>query len=139
MRDFLRNDEVVVLCSVADDEMVGGSLVRKLALEVRKLRAAQSASAERAREAALHANNPTLVGGARGNASDETEKKVKALEFAAREFTKHSGPASDVDERATFSRDLCTAALRYARAYYAEAREYGLIPEYERVAVKDEV
>ena len=66
--------------------------------------------------------------------SDETERAERVLEFAAREFTKHSGPQSDESERRTFSRDLCNAALRYARAYYAEARELGLIPEYERVA-----
>ena len=66
---------------------------------------------------------------------EETEKMGEALEHAGREFGKHSGPRSDERERATFGRDLRVAALRYARAYYAEAREYGLIPEYERVTI----
>lgn len=65
------------------------------------------------------------------NLSDETERQERALETAAREYAKHSGPTSDERERGTFSRDLRAAAMRYARAYYAEARELGLIPEYE--------
>ena len=64
---------------------------------------------------------------------DETEQMERALETAGREYGKHSGPSSDESERRTFARDLRVAALRYARAYYAEARELGLIPEYERV------
>lgn len=67
---------------------------------------------------------------------DETEELERALETAGREFGKHSGPQSDERERRTFARDLHIAALRYARAYYAEARELGLIPEYERVACR---
>jgi hypothetical protein len=63
------------------------------------------------------------------NLSDETEKQERALETAAREYGKHSGPASDESERRTFARDLRMTALRFARAYYAEARELGLIPE----------
>lgn len=63
--------------------------------------------------------------------SDETEKMERALETAGREYGKHSGPQSDERERRTFAGDLHRAALRYARAYYAEARELGLIPEYE--------
>ena len=66
--------------------------------------------------------------------SDETAKAGEALEAAGREYGKHSGPLSDEAEREAFGRDLRTAAIRYARAYYAEARELGLIPEYERVA-----
>lgn len=65
--------------------------------------------------------------------SDETAKAAEALENAGREYAKHSGPASDAKEREVFGRDLRAAALRYARAYYAEAKELGLIPEYERV------
>jgi hypothetical protein len=65
--------------------------------------------------------------------SDETAKAGKALETAGREYTKHSGPESDEAEREAFGRDLRSAALHYARAYHAEARELGLIPEYERV------
>lgn len=65
--------------------------------------------------------------------SDETTEKARLLEIAGREYGRHSGPQSDESERVTFARDLHTAALRYARAYYAEARELGLIPEYERV------
>jgi len=61
--------------------------------------------------------------------SDETEKMAEALETAAREYGKHSGPESTVHERTAFSRDLRAAAMRYARAYYSEAREFGLIPE----------
>lgn len=60
--------------------------------------------------------------------SDETEKLATGLEMAAREFAKHSGPTSTNAEREVFARDLRTAALRYARAYYAEARNLGLIP-----------
>lgn len=67
------------------------------------------------------------------NKSDETAKAGEAMEVAAREFAKHSGPSSTAEEREVFSRDLRAAALRYARAYYAEARDLGLIPEYERV------
>lgn len=66
------------------------------------------------------------------SASEDTEKMECVLEFVAREFTKHSGPQSDAKERATFARDLHAAALRYARAYYVQAKEFGLIPEYER-------
>jgi hypothetical protein len=66
------------------------------------------------------------------SASEDTEKMEDVLRSAAREFAKHSGPQSDERERATFFRDLRTAALRFARAYYAEARELGLIPESER-------
>jgi len=68
------------------------------------------------------------------NKSDATAIAATAHEFAAREFAKHSGPRSTGVEREAFGRDLRTAALRYARAYYDEARELGLIPEYERVA-----
>ena len=65
---------------------------------------------------------------------DETIRLLaeKSLEVSAREYAKHSGPSSTEDEREAFARDLRSAALRYARAYYAEARELGLIPEYER-------
>lgn len=52
-----------------------------------------------------------------------------ALESAARAFGRHSGPESTQRERALFGQDLRAAAMRYARAYYAEARVYGLIPE----------
>lgn len=65
--------------------------------------------------------------------SDKTASAARALETAAREFGKHSGPQSTELERDAFSRDLRTAAIRYARAYVDEARELGLIPEYERV------
>jgi len=65
--------------------------------------------------------------------SDETAKAAEALETAGREYGKHSGPTSNQTESEAFGRDLRTAALRYARAYQAEARELGLIPEYERV------
>jgi hypothetical protein len=65
--------------------------------------------------------------------SDETEKQAEALEVAAREYEKHSGPSSTIAERAVFSRDLRTAALRYARAYYAEARDLGLFPTVQDV------
>lgn len=68
------------------------------------------------------------------NLSEETEKQEKALQAIARAYAKHSGPQSDERERRTFALDLHSAALRYARAYYAEARELGLIPEYERTA-----
>ena len=68
------------------------------------------------------------------NKSDVTAKAATAHEFAAREFAKHGGPSSTAEEREVFGRDLRTAALRYARAYYNEARELGLIPEYERVS-----
>lgn len=65
--------------------------------------------------------------------SDETESMGQALEDVAREFGKHSGPHPQVStnetQRAKLGRDLRTAAMRYARAYYAEARELGLIPE----------
>jgi hypothetical protein len=67
------------------------------------------------------------------NKHDATEKAGEALERLAQEFTKHSGPSSEYRERDTFSRDLRAGALRYARAYYAEARDLGLIPEYERI------
>lgn len=62
-----------------------------------------------------------------------TAEKMRCLEIAAREYGKHSGPSSSPLERDSFSRDLRVAALKFARAYYAEARELGLIPEYERV------
>lgn len=52
-----------------------------------------------------------------------------ALRSAAREFTKHTGPGVTADGLEMFARDLEAAALRYARAYYAQAREFGLIPE----------
>lgn len=68
------------------------------------------------------------------NASDATAAASDALEKAAREFGKHSGPTSTADEREAFARDLRVAALRYARAYSTEARELGLIPAYERVS-----
>lgn len=71
------------------------------------------------------------------NKNDVTATVATALEFAAREFAKHSGPSSTAEEREVFGRDLRTAALRYARAYYDEARELGLIPEYERVATTE--
>lgn len=64
--------------------------------------------------------------------NDQTAQAAAALESSARSFTRHTGPDAAEDERAVFSRDLLASALRYARAYYAEAREYGLIPEYER-------
>ena len=67
--------------------------------------------------------------------SDNTIKMGEALEASAREFTKHSGPSSTDKEREAFSRDLRSAALRFARAYYAEAREYGLIPEHAALPV----
>ena len=63
--------------------------------------------------------------------SDETAKMAEALDRAAQALGKHSGPSSSSGERDAFARDLHTAALRYARAYYAEARDLGLIPEYE--------
>lgn len=69
--------------------------------------------------------------------SEKTEKMAHALQTAGRAYGKHSGPASNERERATFGRDLRTAALRYACAYYAEARELGLIPEYERVTTNE--
>lgn len=59
--------------------------------------------------------------------SDETARAAKVLETTAREYGKHSGPESTQDERDAFGRDLHTAALRYARVYYAEARELGLV------------
>lgn len=68
--------------------------------------------------------------------SEETQEAAKALETAGREYGKHSGPRSTELERDAFSRDLRVAALRYARAYQAEARELGLVPEYERVKCK---
>lgn len=64
--------------------------------------------------------------------SEETENKERVLYASACSFARHSGPQSNERERLTFGNDLRTAALRYARAYYAEARELGLIPEYER-------
>jgi hypothetical protein len=67
------------------------------------------------------------------NKSDETARAGEALEKAARAFGKHSGPTATPEESDAFSRDLRAYALRYARAYYAEARDLGLIPEYERV------
>ena len=62
----------------------------------------------------------------------ETAEQKRILAKVGAQYGKHSGPGSDERKRATFLRDLRTAALRYARAYYAEARELGLIPEYER-------
>lgn len=69
---------------------------------------------------------------------DETEQMERTLETAGREYGKHSGPDSGERERRTFAHDLHVAALRYARAYYAEARELGLIPEYERAKLPRE-
>jgi hypothetical protein len=46
--------------------------------------------------------------------SEQTEKMERVLETAGREYGKHSGPSSDERERATFARDLRTAALRAA-------------------------
>ncbi|HUE39987.1 MAG TPA: hypothetical protein VMR29_10805 [Candidatus Binatia bacterium] len=71
------------------------------------------------------------------NKSDETAKMAEAHERAAIAYGKHSGPSSTPEERAAFARDLHAAGLRYARAYYAEARELGLIPEYERVPAQE--
>jgi hypothetical protein len=62
---------------------------------------------------------------------DKTAEMAEALNRAAAEYGRHSGPRSTDRERAVFSHDLQVAALRYARAYYAEARELGLIPEHE--------
>ena len=67
------------------------------------------------------------------SASDETAKATRVLEHAARAFGLHSGPQSTDNERDAFGRDLRTAAIRYARAYAAEARELGLIPNVQRV------
>ncbi len=66
---------------------------------------------------------------------DDTEKMAEALESAARAYGRHSGPDSNHHERSVFGRDLRIAALQFARAYYAEARELGLIPEYETAAI----
>lgn len=62
---------------------------------------------------------------------ENTEKMGESLLRVAAEYGRHSGPASTEKERAAFGRDVHVAALRYARAYYAEARELGLLPEYE--------
>jgi hypothetical protein len=59
--------------------------------------------------------------------NDDTDHAAKVLENYASRYGHHSGPQSTEDERFSFSRDLRTAALRYARAYYAEARALGLI------------
>lgn len=72
-----------------------------------------------------------------GTLADKTANAAEALETAGREYGRHSGPLSSDTERNAFGRDLRTAALRYARAYYAEARDLGLIPEYERKAPPD--
>lgn len=69
---------------------------------------------------------PTL---AQDAAHVKTMESGDALESAARAFERHSGPASTERERALFGQDLRAAAMRYARAYYAEARAYGLIPQ----------
>lgn len=61
-----------------------------------------------------------------------TDAMAAALNATARSYIAHSGPNSDERERSLFTRDLHSAALRYARAYYAEAREFGLILERER-------
>lgn len=60
-------------------------------------------------------------------AHEKTADCVKGLETAARAYAQHSGPESSERERALFSQDLRAAAMRYARAYYAEARAYGLV------------
>lgn len=65
------------------------------------------------------------------DAQEETLRLAIVLEIVAATYGKHSGPTSDEKERRTFASDLHRAALRYARAYYMEARELGLIPEYE--------
>lgn len=65
------------------------------------------------------------------DAQEETLRLAIVLETVAATYGKHSGPASDEKERRTFAYDLHRAALRYARAYFKEARELGLIPEYE--------
>ena len=65
---------------------------------------------------------------AESRASDATAKAAEALEALAQAYGRHSGPASTLDEREAFARDLHAGAMRYARAYYAEARELGLIP-----------
>ena len=71
--------------------------------------------------------------------SEQTENMGQALEAVACELGKHSGPHPQVStnerQRAKLGRALRTAALRYARAYYAEASELGLIPEYEQTGV----
>jgi len=59
----------------------------------------------------------------------KTIEAGESLEVAARAFERHSGPESTARERALFGQDLRAAAMCYARAYYAEARAYGLIPE----------
>jgi hypothetical protein len=66
------------------------------------------------------------------NREQDTENAAKGLLTMAAAYGRHSGPGSDERERATFGADVLKQALRYARAYYAEARELGLIPEYER-------
>lgn len=65
------------------------------------------------------------------DAHEETFRLAMVLETVAATYGKHSGPTSDEKERRTFASDLHRAALRYARAYFKEARELGLIPEYE--------
>lgn len=65
------------------------------------------------------------------DAQEETLRLAIILEKVAATYDKHSGPSSDEKERRTFASDLHKAALRYARAYFKEARELGLIPEYE--------
>jgi hypothetical protein len=64
-------------------------------------------------------------------ARDETIRLGEALEISARAFGQHSGPESTPHERNLFGQDLRSAALRFARAYYAEARTLGLIPEHK--------
>lgn len=65
------------------------------------------------------------------DAHEETLRLAIILEKVAATYGKHNGPSSDEKERRIFASDLHRAALRYARTYYMEARELGLIPEYE--------
>ena len=58
---------------------------------------------------------------------EKTAQTMAALEKVAKQYARHSGPNSTASERELFSSDLGVAALRYARAYYAETRELGLI------------
>jgi hypothetical protein len=70
-----------------------------------------------------------VITSAQDAAHVKTIEAGEALESAARAFERHSGPGSTERERSLFGQDLRVAAMRYARAYYAEARAYGLIPE----------
>ena len=63
------------------------------------------------------------------DASKRTLGAEEALESAARQFASNSGPGSAPRQRDLFKRDLQTAALRYSRAYAAQARVLDLIPE----------